>query len=53
MYNEVKATIQHFVETLMEREGISPADMKVILYEIGENINPYVSVEELLKQKKS
>lgn len=42
--------IEVFVHRIMEKYKISPADMKVILGDIAENVNPYVSVGELKAQ---
>ena len=38
------------VHKLMEKYKLNPASMKVILSNVAENINPYVSTEELKEQ---
>jgi len=43
--------ISEFVMKIMEKYELSPASIKVILYDIADNINPYVSYEELTEEE--
>jgi len=49
---ELKAEdeLSKYVHRLMEKHKLSPASMKVVLDNVAENINPYVSTEELKEQ---
>jgi hypothetical protein len=47
-YQKVKDEITDAINKIMEKcEHLSMADIKLILHEIAENLNPYIDVEEI------
>jgi hypothetical protein len=47
-YEKIKDEISEAICKIMDKcEQLSMADIKKILYEIAENLNPYIDVEEI------
>jgi hypothetical protein len=47
-YQKVKDEISEAITRIIEKcEHLSMADIKLILHEIAENLNPYIDVEEI------